>query len=610
MNMLFKYLRLLSLSMSGALLLCIVFAANPEIADGTITGKVFWFHFSILLLAFSVLLMEATVSKSYFTFSLPDGLLLLFTGLILFTYDRELNPQPEKLLFIGQITMLWFLLRSALQTHSELRLFFMSILICTGLFEAIWGMGHLYETPSSMEHPLLTGDELIFSAGPFSGYLAAILPLCLNLALRFRDCDKITWWETRTMLFYLSVFAIVLIPIALFCGGSRPAWLAAVASCCWVFCLRKSGWELLKKKVIKHNKIVIIGGVILFLVAAGLPTLGGIFIPGKPASRMLMWNVTTKAILNKPFTGTGLGGFPTSFAQTQAEYFNSGNASDTERLAASYPRYAYNDYLQIGLEFGIAGLLLFALWIGFCIYYGLKNKQVGATGGILSLLFFSMYSFPLQLPSFWVLLIFFSVICVTRPSKQQKTYSNSFPHIGAFVAIVACILFFGQQDYYDSYKEWKTLQTLEQKNEQQVAAQGYICLYPQLSHKIEFLLEGSKCLQQCGYYSDAITWSLRAIRLSANPEFYYILAESYRQLGLYKQAEKYLLQCQQILPEKIETYYLLTKLYAETSFYQPEKLRQAAYLILTRKPDSNVRNILLMRNEVNRLLREQMKSHE
>ena len=93
MKVLFKYLRLLSLSTSGALLLCIVFAANPEIAEGTITGKVFWFHFSILLLAFSVLFMEATVKKSNFTFSLPDGLLLLFAGLALLNYNYELNQK-------------------------------------------------------------------------------------------------------------------------------------------------------------------------------------------------------------------------------------------------------------------------------------------------------------------------------------------------------------------------------------------------------------------------------------------------------------------------------------------------------------------------------------
>ena len=491
MKVLFKYLRLLSLSTSGALLLCIVFAANPEIAEGTITGKVFWFHFSILLLAFSVLFMEATVKKSNFTFSLPDGLLLLFAGLALLNYNYELDPEPERLLFVGQITTLWFMLRATLQAHPELRLFFLSIIICTGIFEAAWGMGQLYGGAST-NHPLLKGDGLIFSPGPFSGYLAIVLPVCLNLALRFRDCDKLAWWETRTMLFYLSAFTIILILIGLPGGKSHSAWLAAGISCCWVFYLRKSGWQLLKKRVIKHNKTVIVSCIVLFIVISGLPTLGSVFNTEKSANRMLMWNVTTQAILNKPVTGTGLGGFPVSFAQTQADYLASTKASDTERMAATCPPFAFNDYLQIGLEFGIAGLLLFALWIAFCLYYGLKNKQVGATGGILSLLFFSMYSYPLQLPSFWVLLIFFSAMCVTRTEKQQKSSVKSFPYIGTFAALVACILFFGQRSYYEPYKEWKTLRILVEKEEQKVAAQGYMSLYPRLSHRTEFLLEGAR----------------------------------------------------------------------------------------------------------------------
>lgn len=604
MKVLFKYLRLLSLSTSGALLLCIVFAANPEIAEGTITGKIFWFHFSILLLAFSVLFMETTVKKSNFTFSLPDGLLLLFIGLTLFNYDRELNPQPERLLFAGQLGTLWFMLRAILQNHSELRLFFMSILICTGIFEAMWGMEHLYGSDSTA-HPLLKADGLIFNPTPFSGYLAIILPVCLNLALRFRDCDKMAWWEFRTMVFYLAVFAIGVILIALPGGASRPAWLAAGASCCWVFFLRKSGWALLKKRVIRHNKTVILGGVILFLVISFLPTLGGIFHPDQSANRMLMWNVTTKAILNQPLTGTGLGGFPALFAQTQAEYFTSGKASETELTAAGCPKFAYNDYLQLGLELGVIGLLLFALWIGFCLYYGLKNKQVGSTGGMLALLLFSMYSYPLQLPSFWVLLIFFSAMCVTRPEQAEKSSPKNCPHIGTFAALVACTLFFGQRGYYEPYKEWKIVRALGQKDEQKIAAQGYLCLYPRLSHQVAFLQEGSRCFMRCGQYSDAIVWSRRAIRLSADPEFYYILAESHQQLGLYKQAEKYLLKCLHILPEQIETYYRLTKLYAETDYYHPEKLRLAAHSVLTKKPAVNSDTIKRMKEEAYQLLQMQ-----
>ena len=76
---------------------------------------------------------------------------------------------------------------------------------------------------------------------------------------------------------------------------------------------------VIEKRAIKHNKAVIVSCIVLFIVISGLPTLGSVFSTEKSANRMLMWNVTTKAILNKPVTGTGLGGFPGSFAQTQAD---------------------------------------------------------------------------------------------------------------------------------------------------------------------------------------------------------------------------------------------------------------------------------------------------
>lgn len=601
MKILFKYLRLLSLSMSGSLLLCIVFAANPEIAEGTTSGKVFWFHFTVLLLAFSVLFMETTVRKSHFSFTLPDGLLLFFFGLLLMTYNYELNPEPEKLLFAGQLAMLWFMLRAIIQMHPELKLFFLSIIICTGIFEAIWGMGQL-QGDLAATHPLLKESEPMFNPGPYSGYLAIILPLCLNLVLRLRNCDKTALWESRTMLFYLAAAGMVIILIALPQGMSRPAWLAAFAACCWVFFLRKSGWELLKEKVTKHRRIAIIACAFIFIFITALPTIGGSVHPDKSTSRMLIWNVTVKAILENPIHGTGLGGFPVSYAKAQADYFSSGKASERERVVAGCPQFPYNEYLHIGLEHGITGLLLFALWIGFILYYGLKNRQIGATGGIIAILFFSMYSYPLQLQSFWILLSFLGAICVTKPGKSQNQSQFNVPHIGALAALIACVLFFSQQNYYKPYKEWKTLRVLADKKEYSVAAQGYQCLYPQLSHQIIFLTEGARCLQQNKQYSDVIMWTNRALEQSAEPELHYLMAESFRQLGLYKQAENCLLKCRYILPEKTETYYWLTKLYSEVSYFHPDKLKQAAHSALSTNTPNETDEIRQMKEEVKKIL--------
>ena len=77
------------------LLLCIIFAMNPELADGTLSGKICWFHFTSLLLAGGVLLMEFTTKKSRFIFSLPDALLLLLFGIVLISYDKDENLQPN-----------------------------------------------------------------------------------------------------------------------------------------------------------------------------------------------------------------------------------------------------------------------------------------------------------------------------------------------------------------------------------------------------------------------------------------------------------------------------------------------------------------------------------
>lgn len=210
MNNFFSYLRLLLLATSGMLLLCIIFAMNPELADGTLSGKICWFHFTSLLLAGGVLLMEFTTKKSRFIFSLPDALLLLLFGIVLVSYDKDENLQPERFLFIAQLVALWFMLRGALQAHQELRPFFITIIIFTGIVPAIWGISHTIN-PAPITHPVFRLLETSLKPEPFYGYIAVIFPVCLNTLLRFKNCDKIALWKSRTFLFYFSILGSTLI---------------------------------------------------------------------------------------------------------------------------------------------------------------------------------------------------------------------------------------------------------------------------------------------------------------------------------------------------------------------------------------------------------------
>ena len=51
------------------------------------------------------------------------------------------------------------------------------------------------------------------------------------------------------------------------------------------------------------------------------------------------------------------------------------------------------------------GLMVFVLLLSYSLFRGVKNRQAGAAGGILVLMVFSLASYPLQLPEFWVVLV-------------------------------------------------------------------------------------------------------------------------------------------------------------------------------------------------------------
>ena len=602
MNNFFSYLRLLLLATSGMLLLCIIFAMNPELADGTLSGKICWFHFTSLLLAGGVLLMEFTTKKSRFIFSLPDALLLLLFGIVLVSYDKDENLQPERFLFIAQLVALWFMLRGALQAHQELRPFFITIIIFTGIVPAIWGISHAIN-PAPITHPVFRLLETSLKPEPFYGYIAVIFPVCLNTLLRFKNCDKVALWKSRTFLFYFSILGSTLIITTLIFKTDQPVWLAALLSGIWVCWMRLIGWKQTKEAIQKHIQLFAISSIILFVAITAVILVGNIQKAQAGDRRLLIWNITTQAIMEHPVTGIGIGGFPATYAKEQSAYFETDTASSKEKQTATCPQYAYNEYLQIGLELGITGLLFFIFWLAFSLYYGIRHRQIGASGGILALGIFALYSYPLQLPTYWVLLLFLTTICVTNPKHNKQRAQRSIPYISAIAAILTCILFYGQKDTYYTYREWKTLQELYHNQEYEQAASRYAGLFVQLYHRTDFLYEGAECFYKIGQHDIAIKWLDRALKLSAAPELYYAIAENEKAIKQYRKAESYLLEISRILPEQGYTYFLLAKLYTNPSFLHPDKFHKAAKRFLAFQPSTQNNITKEMKEEMLQIIR-------
>ena len=602
-----QYISYSLLAISGVFLLCTVFATDTGLANGLVTGKVLWFHLAMLLLA-TCSLVAAILTKPVkpFVFSVADGLVLVLAVIVALTYNRQLDPEPEKMLFGGQLVVLWFLLRFLLTGWPQLQLFFLAVVVATGGIEAVSGMRQLHGFEGS-NHSLfkLTGD--FYNPGPYSGYLAIVLPVCLWMILEWGKEKRA---HSRASLRYLGWIGLLAIIVVLPAGMSRTAWIAAAVSCGWVYWVQRIGWEKTKRYMNGNRTLTIVSSILILISIAG--ALAGIYLLKADSAngRLLLWKVTGQAIREQPWAGTGTGSFPAAYAEAQAEYFTSGKASETEMMVAGCPEYGFNEFLQIGLEQGLVGLMVFVLLLSYSLFRGVKNRQAGAAGGILALMVFSLASYPLQLPEFWVVLVVLMGVANSNtpvdadtpptPSREGRKIL-SVAMIGV-LAICCGWIFRQQKGYYEGYKKWNTLKMLYNSKAYEAAGEGYEELVPLMGHKPELLFEAAQCLSKSERFEEA-NWLLeRAMKLSGDPMIHYMAAKNEQSMGNYQKAENLLLHAIDMLPERIYPYYLLTKLYSEPGFFQKDKFLKAANAVLEKEPKVKSTAIREMREEVKILI--------
>ena len=595
------------LAISGIFLLCTVFATDTGLANGLVTGKVLWFHLAMLLLA-ACSLVAAVLTKSVkpFVFSVADGLVMILAAIVALTYNWQLDPEPEKMLFGGQLVVLWFLLRFILTGWPQLQLFFLAVVVATGGIEAVSGMRQLHGFEGS-NHSLfkLTGD--FYNPGPYSGYLAIVLPVCLWMILEWGKEKRV---HSHASLRYLGWICLLAIIVVLPAGMSRTAWIAAAISCGWVYWVQRIGWEKTKRYMNGNRTLTIVSSILILISIAG--ALAGIYLLKKDSAngRLLLWKVTGQAIREQPWTGTGTGGFPAAYVEAQAEYFTSGKASETEMMVAGCPEYGFNEFLQIGLEQGLVGLMVFVLLLSYSLFRGVKNRQAGAAGGILALMVFSLASYPLQLPEFWVVLVvlmgvanaYTSVAADTPPTPSQEGRKILSVAMIGVLAICCGWIFWQQKGYYEGYKKWNTLKMLYNSKAYEAAGEGYEELVPLMGHKPELLFEAAQCLSKSERFEEANRLLERAMKLSGDPMIHYMAAKNEQSMGNYQKAENLLLHAIDMLPERIYPYYLLTKLYSEPGFFQKDKFLKAANAVLEKEPKVKSTAIREMQEEVKILI--------
>ena len=466
------------------------------------------------------------------------------------------------------------------------------VLIILGGIEAIWGLRQIYGFAVS-NHSLYALTGSFYNPGPYSGYLAMIFPLCLHEWLNLKEKTERTWIEQGK--YYMALGVMLLILCVLPAGMSRSAWIAVAVSGAWVYGMHVSWGSRLKAIRKRYKKKVVLaciaGGIIFIMVVYSLFQLKATSANG----RLFMWKISTLAIAESPVIGHGTGNFVSAYGRAQESYFANEEYSETEELVAGSPEYAFNEYLQVAVEYGIPFLFVVLLVIAFCFWRGITEKQIGICGGVISVLVFALSSYPMQIPGFAMTFYFLLAACVIGRSKVALLF---------FILMIALLgAYYWKNNQYKACKEWYRSKMLYNIGAYQAAKEGYEKLYPDLKTRGTFLFEYGHCLHKLKEYDNSTRLMQEAMKYTCDPMVLNIIGKNYQATGEYEEAEESLIRSTHRLPGRIYPYYLLVKLYAESEYRQPEKLKYAAEVVLTKEPKVQSTAVKEMRAEVQKYLK-------
>lgn len=431
------------------------------------------------------------------------------------------------------------------------------VLVVLGGSEAILGLRQLYGFATS-GHSMYALTGSFFNPGPYSGYLAMILPVCLY---QWLVCGR---RGGRVVAGGVMLLIFCVLPA----GMSRSAWLAAGVSCLCVYAWHMDWtdkfrllWQQQRQRVV----MVVVGGFCVLLLAGYL-----LFVlkPDSARGRLFMWKITCRAIAEKPLTGYGIHNFAAAYGNAQETYFAAGDYEPWEERVAGSPEYAFNEYLQAAVELGIPLAVCLLVVVVLCLYRGVRKGRYGICGAILSLMIFSFSSYPLQLPVFIVTFGGLLVACLSGADRWQWL------GLAVSVGIIGGFRLKNDLQVEQACREWMNARVLYNAGAYQSAEKEYGRLYPLLRDRASFLFEYGHGLHKQQQFSKSNRILKEALQRSCDPMILNVIGKNYQQMGDCLSAEDWFIRSTHRLPGRIYPYYLLAKLYAEPSFRQPDKFEK------------------------------------
>src|SRR6266542_1761736 len=483
-----------------ALLFVTPFVVSDKLYDGPIIAKEFWFLGVVaLIILYNAIRLLIRKEKIKIRLDLPDILLLAFFiwGLINAIFITPYTPffYNHKLQLLSGCVVVYFFIKSVIRYEinendeengksvgSKNNSFFFSLFIflfiISGLLQAVYGLLQLYGVCSS-NHYLFKTTGSFYHPAPYALYLAVVFPMAMGVVIKngkfitthvqrndnkigsfIRQLYQFLVLNSSFLIYYLAVTTFIAILLVLPATMIRAAWVGAFVGSVVVLwyairrgIINKPNW--IKNMLATTTKRVILIGLGIVLLG-----LASIFLykvkEGSSEGRTFIWKVTKEKMAEKPFNGVGLGRFKAEYNIWQANWFASGNGTKREEMLAGNVVFAYNEFLEITVELGIIGLLLFFSFAFSPLMnienYSGNNKSGSSLNyyfhkflfliGLITLLTSSLFSYPFySLPTFILLFVFIALLSQRKKDIYSVSIKRLIKYLIVFFLIVSVVLF-------------------------------------------------------------------------------------------------------------------------------------------------------------------------
>ena len=608
-------------SLVGIFLLLLPFQAWTWVYFATQTSKVLFLGWSVVFFITIGGMYSVYFTKRFKLTITKNDLLLGLFFLYSMIHVVWVRPVKPDYLFVLQwlgLAILYVLFRTIqLRQYTILIL----LLMLGASAQAVYGNLQLFGFCHS-NHNLFKVTGSFFNPGPYSGYLVSVFPVALGILLFSKSSsleESLDKHEDKRVDFqavkkYIALICVVTILLILPAGGSRVAFLSLLGSTLYLLSAKEKVHRIWEDHVQPYVKKWVLYIIITITIIASVV---GLYIikKGSADGRLLIWKITTIAIIEQPLWGHGIDKFKSFYMDYQAKYFGD-NHQSSETIVAGDIVYPFNEPLRIASETGLIGLAIVMLVFFYSFQNNNKNANphdsnnlaLYARAGLISILIFSCFSYPLEIVPIMVNVFLYLAIVARSQKSIFEAHINIRPR-NPFMKLMLAFLLFGivlfvsEQLYRinEAYTQWENALYSYNMRDYDLSIKGYEKIYPMLKHNGTFLINYGKALSMAGHDEEAIRILKSSEPFLNNTILYTTLGDSYKAKGLNEKAEAAYTYASQMVPSRFYPKYLLAKLYDETG--QHEKAVSMANELLIKEVKVESKAIDEIKEEMGKIIK-------